>query len=294
MRIVEIGHEGVGKTTFMACMYNTLQQEIGGFTLRETQTSDHQRLVRLATEIERGKYPTPTDQRSEYNFYLQYQRKDIFPFTWADYRGGAIRETQSSQQARLLQQDLQQADGILMFCDCQALVKRDARRNQIGRMTALITNALKNLDRPIAFATILTKADLVNELREEDLSPLQGLAEAIKVSKFIASTIIPVACGTESSNVHIPPLFVLYIGVCLQAGHLSKEIEDYQRMATYYEQQTYGLGGFLNELWDTIQGNTTYRDMSQQKIQQALSKYKELEKFIEPVEALEKYLSINE
>jgi energy-coupling factor transporter ATP-binding protein EcfA2 len=294
MRIVEIGHEGVGKTTFIACMYSALQQEIEGFTLRAAQTSDHHRLIRLATKIEGGKYPAPTDQRGEYSFYLQYQRKDIFPFTWADYRGGAIRETQSSEQARLLQQDLKQADGILMFCDCQALVKRDARRNQIGRMTALITNALKNRDRPIALAAVLTKADLVDDLSDEDFSPLLGLAEAIKVSKFIASMMIPVVCGAESINVHIPPLFVLYIGVCLQAAHLAKEIEEHQHMATYYEQQTYGFGGFLTEIWDSVQGNITYRERTQQKVQQAISKYKELEKIIEPVKALEKYFSPSE
>lgn len=294
MRIVEIGHEGVGKTTFMACMYHTLQQPIEGFTLRAVQVTDHKRLIQLAENIERGIYPAPTDQRSEYNFYLQYQKQDIFPFTWADYRGGAIRETQSSEQARLLQQDLKKADGILMFCDCQALAKRDARRNQVGRMTALITNALKDLDRPIALAAVLTKADLVDDLSDDDFSPLQGLSEAIQVSEFIASMLIPVACGPESINVHIPPLFVLYIGVCLQAGYLAKEVESHQQMATYYEQQTYGLGGFLTELWDTVQGNTTYRERSQQKMQQALSKYKELEKFIEPVEALEKYLSFSD
>lgn len=294
MQIVEIGHEGVGKTTFMASMYESLQKGVEGFSLRATQASDHDRLLKLAKEIKRSKYPAPTDQRSEYKFYLQYQNKDIFPFTWADYRGGAIRETQDSEQARLLQKDLQQADGILIFCDCQALVRRDLRRNQIGRMTALTTNALRNLDRPIALAVILTKADLVNELDEEDLKPLEGLAQAVKNSEFIASKMIPVACGSNSINVEIPLLFVLYIGVYLRAAYLAKEIEGYREMAEYYESKTFGVGGFLREVWDTVQGNTTYREMAQAKIEKAIAKYKELEAFVEPVEALGKYLSIDD
>ncbi len=294
MRIVEIGHQGVGKTTFMASMYECLQQSMEGFTLRATHKKDHNRLIKLARKIKQGRYPAPTDQRSEYHFYLQYHNKDIFPFTWADYRGGAIRETQKSEQARLLKKDLQQADGILMFCDCQALVERDLRRNQIGRMSTLITNGLNNLDRPLGLAVVLTKADLVDGLDEDDLKPLEGLAKAVEVSELIASMVIPVACGAETINVQIPPLFVLYISVYLQANHLAQEIEEHRKMAEYYERQTYGLGGFLQELWDTIQDNTTYREMAQQRLEKAAIKYKELEPFVEPVEALGKYLSIVE
>jgi len=293
MRIVEIGHEGVGKTTFMASMYKALQSEIEGFSLRAGQIDEHHRLLKLANDIERSKYPAPTDQRSEYKFYLQYQKKDIFPFIWADYRGGSIRETKDSEQARLLQKDLEQSDGILVFCDCQALAARNQRRNQIGRMTALITNALKSLERPIALAVVLTKADLVDELNEDDLQPLDGLAEAVKASELIVSRMIPVACGPNPINVHIPLLFVLYIGVYLQSVYLSKQIQEHKDMANYYESKTYGLGGFLQEFWDTVQGNTTYREKAQSRINQAKAKYKELEAFTEPVEALRKYLFDN-
>ncbi|MBW4596221.1 MAG: GTPase domain-containing protein [Brasilonema angustatum HA4187-MV1] len=294
MRIVEIGHEGVGKTTFMASMYGTLQKGIEGFSLRATHLNDHNRLIKLFKKIKQNKYPAPTDQRHEYQFYLQYQGKDIFPFTWADYRGGAIRETQDSEQARLLQKDLQQADGVLIFCDCQALVQKDARRNQIGRMAALITNALRNIERPIGLAIVLTKADLVDELSEDDLKPFEGLAKAIKVSEHITSMMIPITCGPEPMNVQIPLLFVLYIGVYLQANYLAKEINEHQQMAEYYEKQTYGFGGFVQELWDIFQGNTTYREMSQESLEKAIAKYNELEPLIEPVEALQTYLSFNE
>lgn len=291
MKIVEIGHEGVGKTTFMASMYGSLQRGIEGFSLRATHINDHNRLIKLAKNIEKNKYPAPTDQRQEYQFYLQYQDQDIFPFTWADYRGGAIRETQDSEQARLLQKDLHKADGVLIFCDCQALVQKDARRNQIHRMTALLTNALKNIDRPIGLAVVLTKADLVDEINEDHLKPFEGLTKAIEVSEYIASMRIPIACGSEPINVHIPLLFVLYIGIYLQANYLAKEINEHQQMAEYYEKQTHGFSGLVQELWDIFQGNTTYRQMSQESLEKASAKHKKLEPLIEPVEALKKYLS---
>ena len=355
MRIVEIGHTGVGKTTYMAAMYGALQKGIGGFSLRATNPIDHTRLIKLSRHVRRGIYPTPTDQRSEYNFYLQYQGKDVFNFCWADYRGGAIRETQDSDQARLLLRDLKQANGVLMFCDSQALARKNNRSNQIGRMIALISNALQKLDHPLAIAVILTKIDLVDAstlkqmisqyyaelsvfcvgkdlysphnllniwtigenplflefqkifnfskgssksssdkkpvLDESTLEPFRGLFEAIEASNSITGGIIPVACGIKSINVELPVLFALQIGVSVLVERLRKEMKEYQEMAEYYERQTYGIGGVLRELWDEFQGNETFRQKAQARYQKAQEKYQEIEPIIEPVEALNRYLS---
>jgi len=278
-------------------MYAGLQKGIEGFSLKAIDHSDHTRLLNLARAIQQGKYPVPTDQRREYNFYLQYQGKDIFPFCWADYRGGAIRETQDSEQARLLLQDLREADGVLMFCDCQALARRERRTNQIGRMISLMNNALQNLERPLALGVVLTKTDLVEEvegLEEIILEPFQGLFQAINANNMVASTIIPVACGTELLNVEIPVLFALIGGVNAQVARLSEEMDEHQKMAEYYESQTYGIRGFLREAWDELLGNTTYSEMAQNRYAQAHNKYKELQPIIEPVKALNKYLCLDE
>ncbi len=81
MRIVEIGHTGVGKTTYMATLYGIQQEGIEGFSLKAQNSSDHERLIELAKNISQGIYPSATDQRREYNFYLQYENKNIFSFT---------------------------------------------------------------------------------------------------------------------------------------------------------------------------------------------------------------------
>ena len=141
MKIVMVGHNNVGKTTYMASLYCVMQQSINDFCLKAVDSEDRQALLKLADDIQKGKYPLPTDQRSEYKFNLRYQGKDVFPFTWADYRGGAIIQKQDSEQAQLLLEDLKKTDGIMMFCDADALARGNIRSNQLGRMTTLISQA---------------------------------------------------------------------------------------------------------------------------------------------------------
>jgi hypothetical protein len=290
MRIVEIGHTGVGKTSYMSAMYGALQNKIEGFSLRASEHGDHTRLLNLAQAIQQGQYPAPTDQRNEYKFYLQYEGQDIFPFSWADYRGGAIRDNQNNEDTKLLLQDLRSADGVLMFCDSQALVRRDSQVNQIRRMIALINNTLPKLDHPIALAVVLTKTDLLDEIDESILEPFKGLIEAIEASNSIDGGIIPVACGMKSKNLEVPVLFALHIGVKLKVERLNKEIMQHQRMAQYHGEQTNGFRGVFLEIWDTLRGNETNRQKAKQRSEQARKKLQEIKPIIEPSNTLSTYL----
>jgi GTPase SAR1 family protein len=210
VKIVMLGHTGVGKTTYLASLYGSLQREVEGFSLRTSESRDHDRLIQLANTIGKGEYPLSTDQRSQYQFQLKHQSKNILDFTLADYRGGAIRETQDSQQAKLLLQDLSQADGIIMFCDCSALTSGDNRSNQLARMMTLVNQSLQNLQRPLSLAIILTKIDLVTEINESQLRAFSGIISAIEASEWVFGAFIPIACGGKSINVPIPLLFALH------------------------------------------------------------------------------------
>jgi len=290
MRIVEIGHTGVGKTTYMATLYGILQNGIEGFGLKAQNSNDHERLIELAQNISQGIYPSATDQRREYNFYLQYDNKNIFPFTWADYRGGAIRETQDSEQARLLVSDLRQADGIMMFCDGHALASGDIRSNQIGRMTALINKTLPYINRPISLAIILTKADLVTQFTESMLESFRGFFTAIEASPSISGCILPITCGIESHNVEKPLLFALQVAVNLQLKYLEKEIAEHEKMARYYQDKSDSLTGILHDIWKTIIEEPTYSDISNAKYQEVYKKRREYQPIISPVRALNKHI----
>ena len=58
-----LGHTGVGKTTYLASLYGSLQREVEGFSLSTSKSRDHDRLIQLANTIGKGEYPLSTDQK---------------------------------------------------------------------------------------------------------------------------------------------------------------------------------------------------------------------------------------
>ncbi|MBW4571209.1 MAG: hypothetical protein KME31_25300 [Tolypothrix carrinoi HA7290-LM1] len=290
MRIIMLGHTGVGKTTYMASLYGSMQQSIEGFRLKAVEPENHRRWVEIAEQIQQGKYPALTDQRQEYNFYLRYQGKNILKFAWADYRGGAIRETQESEQAKALLQDLKTADGIMLFCDCNALVQSDTRSNQIGRMTTLASQALRELDRPMSLAIVLTKTDLVVDFQVDLLQSLNGLISAINASDFVLGALLPIACGTQLRNVPMPLLFVLHAAVVFQAATTYAVLESHEERAKSYEAQSRGFVGVADWVISKISNQETYREMAAKEKKQAVEKQQEFEEIIEPAMSLYNYV----
>ena len=272
MRIVMLGSTGVGKTTYMASLYGVMQQSVEGFRLRAVQFEDHKRWIALAERIRQGEYPAATDQRQEYNFYLRYEGRKILQFVWADYRGGAIRETQDSEQAKSLLQDLKTADGIMLFCDCHKLSQGDLRSNQIGRMTAL------------------TKNDLVTNFQENLLAPLAGLIAAINASEFVVGALIPVACSKELRNVSMPLLFVLHSAVVWEAMTAYSEAENHEQQAKSYEESSKGLMGTVNLILSKINDESSYREKAQKEREQAAAKQREFAEIQDPAWSLYQYV----
>ncbi len=290
MRIVMLGSTGVGKTTYMASLYGVMQQSVEGFRLRAVQFEDHKRWIALAERIRQGEYPAATDQRQEYNFYLRYEGRKILQFVWADYRGGAIRETQDSEQAKSLLQDLKTADGIMLFCDCHTLAQGDLRSNQIGRMTALTVQALQELNQPMSLAVILTKNDLVTNFQENLLAPLAGLIAAINASEFVVGALIPVACSKELRNVSMPLLFVLHSAVVWEAMTAYSEAENHEQQAKSYEESSKGLMGTVNLILSKINDESSYREKAQKEREQAAAKQREFAEIQDPAWSLYQYV----
>ena len=290
MKIVMIGNTNVGKTTYMASLYGIMQQQIEGFSLKAVNGNDRSRLHELAQAISQGHYPSSTAQRGEYDFFLQYQNKDTFAFRWADYRGGAIRETQSSDEANLLIKDLREADGIMMFCDCDALIRGDTRANEIRRMTILVTQALKDIEKPISLAIILSKADKISHFQEKLISPFQGLIGVINASKWVIGAFIPIACGNQFMNVPIPLLFTLYAAVYVQAFTAQKAAEESYNRAIAWQEKSQGLTGFFRWAGDTWSGNPTDEQLAQKELAASVEHYQKFEFIKDPVLALSNYL----
>ncbi|BAY66421.1 hypothetical protein NIES22_65600 [Calothrix brevissima NIES-22] len=286
MKIVMIGNTGVGKTTYMASLYGALQREIEGFSLKAVRSDDHSRLSQLAKTIQTGEYPSMTDQRSEYDFHLRHKAKDVIEFSWADYRGGAITSSTKDEQTNLLISDLKKADGIMMFCDCDALVRNDHRSNQISRMATLVNQALQNVDHIICLAIIFTKVDMVKEISDKHLGCFQGMISAINASEYVIGSFVPIACGTQFINVPMPLLFTLYGSIIFKMALLEVEVKYHHTVAQEWMAKSKGLNGLWRKVKDTWNGEPTDEEMAVYLYQQAVKKYEEHQTLVESVQAL--------
>lgn len=290
MRVVMLGHTGVGKTTYMASLYGAMQQSVEGFSLKAVNLEDHNRWKNLADGIRHGEYPVSTDQRQEYNFHLRYQGINILEFAWADYRGGALRETQESDQAKALLEDLKSADGIMLFCDSSALEAGDRRSNQIGRMITLTTQALKTLEHPISLAIVLTKTDLVVNFQVTLLDRLSGLITAVNASSTVVGAIIPISCGTAVCNVSMPLLFTLHTAVLWQAVLASATAEAHSDLAKSYEDRSRGFVGKIDWIISKVSDRPTFREMAAKERSDAAVKLREFDIIQDPAESLYYYV----
>ncbi|TVQ45033.1 MAG: hypothetical protein EA365_08880 [Gloeocapsa sp. DLM2.Bin57] len=290
MKIVMLGHTGVGKTTYMASLYGVMQQDITGFRLKAVDNQEHTRWLSLAEAIRQGKYPMATDQRNDYEFYLKYQGQKVLSFFCADYRGGALRETQESEQAQKLYQDLKTADGILLFCDSEALLMGKRSINQIGRMIALVNNALQNLAQPLSLGIILTKVDLVPEFTEQLLTPFESLVTAVNNSHLITGSFIPIVCGTKLLNIPLPLLFVLHTTITSQAQTFYQSYEDLNGAAINYEKESLSWKAAFTEIFDQACGEPTKKQLAKEKQQLAEKNLRDYELIRQPAESLKAYL----
>lgn len=294
MKVVMLGNTGVGKTTYMASLYGIMQQKIDGFSLKANDTADGNRLLELANHISSGRYPDMTANRNEYNFYLQYQGKEIFPFSWSDYRGSAIRSMSDDKQSEILVNELKKADGVMMFCDCDALMAKNKLKamNEIRRMTYLFIEAVKNIERPISLSIVLTKIDKLVHFKEDIFNPFANLIGVINASEYILASFIPVACSHQFINVPLPLLFALRSSVLYQAMLAKHMLQYHSNRYEEFKKNSEGIMGNIKWLVDSWNGDTTDAENAKLELAKAVQQYQIFEHIKDPVNALNKYLEI--
>lgn len=287
MKIVMLGHSGVGKTTYMASMYGLLQSSINGFSLRTEYSTDHELLIKNFYAIKRGNYPNLTAQRSEYKFELLHYDENIFPFHWVDYRGGAIGErSNSSEQARILKEDLLNANGIIVFCDCPTLESGNIRTSGIQRLISLLSVKLREVSHSIPIAVVLTKADMVSNLGKHAIEVIKPLLETIRASDNIIGSVMPIACGEEMTNVEIPLLFNLFIGINLELYQTTQLLEKHIKKSEIYRNKS----NFFDWVDSRLSGKPTWGDLADNQIEEAWRKYYKLQKLEPSAESLGQFL----
>ena len=291
MKILMLGHSGVGKTTYMASMYGVLQTPVAGFSIRATRGDDHERLLKLYKEILLGKYPKPSNQRDSYPLRLRYHNEDVLSFDWADYRGGALVERASeSAQARALHADLQSADAVLAFFDCSELANGNRCLAEIRRMIVLLSGAVESIGHPLPLGLVLAKADLVTEL-SNCKEPLQGLMESIRASNHIIASLIPIACGYQSYAVELPALFALHFGLTQRVRRLGEQVD---AMAAERDKMRSNVDTFFDFAIDWIDSKlsdqSTWGELADAKHRDLLKEYDAMRALQSSADQLAKHL----
>jgi hypothetical protein len=228
--VVMLGHSDVGKTTYIASMYQAMQRGTQGFTLRAVQESDHRRLTSRASEILHGRFPPGSDQAAEYPMMLRHSGHDLLPVTWHDHRGGALNERSSSRQTARLLHRLETADGFLMFGDASRL-QDSTDRSTVRSIQDLITHVLRVIPerrgRTTPLVIVITKIDIVG-FANLDLgrivAPFEALMDAVHDVADIHLAVAPVACGPMPRGVLRPAQWTLCFGLIARSRALAASV----------------------------------------------------------------------
>jgi len=264
MKVVLLGYSGAGKTSYMAALYGVMQHEMRGFQLRATDPADHDEWLKLVRLMQHGDYPPATARRDEYRFDLYYRGQPILDFAWADYRGAAIMDTRDQAQTAALLNDLQEAAGVMLFCDARQLAERGGRGTYVGRMVSLVGQAVANTSEQKVVAIVLTKIDQVPTPDAALLAPFQGLVSAVAASDHVKGAIVPVACGTKTRNVPIPLLYTLHVSTYLHSQMATSLARRMELGAAAARDGARGFTGFVDEVKVRLFGGTRLVDLANQ------------------------------
>lgn len=287
MKIVMVGHQGVGKTTYVSSMYREMTTNgIGGFWVRAQSDAEHRRLLAAAEGVARARYPAPSEQRSTYGLTLRHGRNALIDFTWSDYRGGALREARTSQSAELVE-DAMTADAVLIFIEAGDLAgSRTAGRSRIRDLTNIAFRVIDGRELLVPIVLVITKSDLVDD-DAVSIAPLESFITAVADDERVCATIAPVACGPQPIGILLPVMFSLYFGLLTRAAALHASVRSSVEAADLLDRKRSGTDWLISR----IKGEPTYGDLALRMQQQAAREYESLQPLISPVQALESMLA---
>ncbi|MBX6383100.1 MAG: hypothetical protein IRZ07_09025 [Microbispora sp.] len=292
MNIVMLGHNAAGKTTYVSMMYARMWEGIEGFDLRASAAKDHDAFIAAARGIRWGRYPQPSDHRAVFDLVLRHGGRDIYPFTWRDYRGGALNEHVSdSPQAAELHEDLKAADAILMFADAHRLATDSRGHREARRIVSHVQRALEvPRTGSVVVLVLLTKCDLVDfgrpSVGDSVTAPFGELLNAIDSDEQAVGGLIPVACGPRPLNIELPVLLCLYYGLMNRVTVLQSVINDHIRDA----RDRAGRDTLLNRWISRAVGEESHADRVNALWHAAKQEYDRLVPLLDPARHLKRYL----
>jgi GTPase SAR1 family protein len=276
-----VGHENVGKTTYMTSMYREMATRgLQGFWVRAKTEADHRKLLRLADAVARSRFPPPSERRSAYDLTLRYGSSPLLEFTWSDYRGGALRDAQGTQATELIQ-DSQSADAVLLFLESGSLVhQRMVGKARIRDLTNLAFRVIEDRQTLVPIVVVITKSDM-HELDEPAIEPLQPFFDAVRVDQRVRAIIAPIVCGPNPQNILLPVMFSLFFGLVTRANMLEARIGQVGELLNHAPRDNFG--NKLAAWWNRQPPPAEIRNVL---ITQAYAEYQALEQMRGPAEML--------
>lgn len=232
MKILMIGNENSGKTTYMASSYGLMKEGKFGFYIRADDDTDVL-LSKLYDGIKNGDYPLASDKRRSFEFNLYYYQQPVLSFEWLDYYGGVINEAKSEQ----LMTDMDEADAVMLFIEADALLHNNRKVTQLRRILYLIGKKLMEVNHFFNVILVLTKYDMVgiSASPEDVCRPLLPFSESIQDKKDVYYRIVPVSCTSSGFvNVDLPLIDILHSGLGIKClGYISAAKAQYDRAIEY-------------------------------------------------------------
>lgn len=286
MKILMIGNQESGKTTYMASAYGMLESGVEGFHIRTDE--DTSRLYgKLFRAIKSGSYPLASDKRKLHSFDLYHNTKNVLHFDWIDYNGGIVNTLDADE----LMNDIDTSDGLMLFFEAKALLEQKNSVHRMRRILSLISQKLATVEAPLfTVIIVITKVDQLGtaDEYEQAIIPLRRFIENTKGNNKIYARIIPVSCTSKGLyNTELPLLDMLDSGLRLaRQTAANSAVEHNEKAKSWYAQR-----GIFDWVFSRLQGLPTNVEMAEsqwQKAKEQVELYKTLEK---PMNKLGDYVS---
>ena len=237
IKITMLGTTGAGKTSYLLGMYAIMQTGVQGFTLSakdmDLDLELTERWEKLISTTGEDRWPTPNAAAMErYGFDFSYGFRPLMGFEWLDYRGLALSDRSTEQDAGELVEFLSESQCLFLCISGEYLIDpvtpSTVRKLKSDRMNQFIQQYIgfkkqPSSSDPFPVAIVITKYDLCHHRdREEIIADVKKLFQGLFTANMGWLVMIcPVSLGKELCNdpetgiiapvnVHLPVVFAVY------------------------------------------------------------------------------------
>lgn len=280
MQVMMIGHAGSGKTSYMAAMYEIMASGIDGFSVSSSDSDAHEHLNKVARRLRKGVYPSSSDILQEYQFSLCYDSDEVMPFTWYDYRGGALSQKRTaSKDVADIRQKIEEADAIIVFIDGDMMVGSDGKAiADCRKLAVLIQSCLAHVPDgrvfPVSF--VITKGDKYSEkelVESSGMKIMDSVLELVASNKNINGLITITQIGPKMRNVQFPFLFSMAFGILHSFRQAEADLNECVEAMEIYQK----AASVWNDIASMFDGSSSWRSLANSRRESALAKYRALQ-----------------